>query len=53
MERAPRFVRAVDAARQRGGDAKTRLRSFRGDPFLLYAALWYAADEGVAVIVAP
>lgn len=53
IDHAPRFVAAVDFARKRGGTAMTTLRAFRDSPFLLYAALWYAASEGVAVTFNP
>lgn len=53
INRAPGFVRAVSAARKRGEAATADLRSFRDDPFLLYAALWHASSEEVAVIVTP
>ncbi|MGI4791065.1 MAG: hypothetical protein ACRYFS_19740 [Janthinobacterium lividum] len=49
LDHAPRFATAVDNARKRGGEAATTLRAFRDNPFLLYAALWYAASEGVSV----
>ena len=53
LDRAPRFAAAVDLARKRGGTAPATLRAFRDNPFLLYAALWYAASEGVAVTFNP
>ena len=49
FDHAPRFATAVENARKRGGEATATLRAFRDNPFLLYAALWYAASEGVAV----
>ena len=53
LDHAPRFALAVDHARKREGSAATTLRAFRDNPFLLYAALWYAASEGVAVTFSP
>jgi hypothetical protein len=53
LDHAPRFAAAVDGARKRGGEATTTLRTFRDNPFLLYAALWYAASEGVRVTFSP
>ena len=53
LDHAPRFAAAVDGARKRGGTAMTTLWAFRDNPFLLYAALWYAASEGVAVTLDP
>ena len=53
LDHAPRFARSVAAAKKRGTDAATELQSFHDNPFLLYAALWYAAGEGVAVTVTP
>lgn len=53
LDHAPRFALAVDHARKRGRAAATTLRAFRDNPFLLYAALWYAASEGVVVTFSP
>lgn len=53
LDHAPRFADAVALARKRDGTAVTTLRTFRNNPFLLYAALWYAATEGVAVTFTP
>ncbi len=53
LDHAPRFALAVSHARKRGGEATTTLRAFRDNPFLLYAALWYAASEGVLVTFTP
>ena len=59
LDHAPRFAAAIDRARRNDGTAATNgtvatnLGAFRDSPFLLYAALWYAATEGVAVTFNP
>ena len=53
QDHAPRFAEAVDRVRRNDGTAVTTLRAFRNNPFLLYAALWYAATEGVGVTFNP
>ena len=53
LDHAPRFAAAVDGARRNDGTAATNLGTFYDNPFLLYAALWYAASEGVAVTFNP
>ncbi len=49
VEKAPRFIEAVRAAKRTGSPVIERLESFDDDPFLLYSCLWYAWSEGVAV----
>ena len=65
LDHAPRFAAAIDRARRNDGTVATNgtaatngtvamnLGAFRDSPFLLYAALWYAATEGVAVTFNP
>ena len=52
-DHASSFATAVDRAHRNEGTAVTTLHAFRDSPFLLYAALWYAATEGVAVTFNP
>ena len=51
LERAPRFLEAVQQAKQGRADTTVQetLETFEDDPFLLYACLWHAYSEGVAV----
>ncbi len=59
LDQAPRFAALVDRARNKGEEAKKSrqakitLSVFRDNPFLLYAALWYAASAGVTITVTP
>ena len=52
-DNAHRFAAAVDHAQKSNGTAASILRAFRDNPFLLYAALWYAASEGMVVSFNP
>ena len=60
VHRAPQFVQSVAGAKYQASQGQTgvptvveRLERFEDDPFLLYACLWYAYSEGVAVTFAP
>lgn len=59
VQRAPHFIEAVLSAKHQDNTGHQgspviaeRLDSFHDDPFLLYACLWYAYSEGVAVTFA-
>ena len=52
QEKAPHVVEAIRKTKQEKRDQAglaLRLATFEDDPFLLYAALWYAYGEGVEV----
>jgi hypothetical protein len=54
---APQFVKDVRRTLREGRASEgrlsltVRLEDFDDDPMLLYAALWYACTEGIAVTV--
>ena len=57
-EKAPAFVKEVARLKQSPASKheqplRTTLADFRGDVTLLYACLWYAATEGVDVLIYP
>ena len=52
QQKVPGFVERVTQAKEGQGDQAPltlTLSCFADDPFLLYAALWYAYGEGVEV----
>jgi hypothetical protein len=50
---APEWIKAVQHAKEEEADVILTLDAFVGDPQLLFDALWFAHDRGVAVMLAP
>lgn len=50
VEQAPHFVEAVKRAQQEKTTVRESLETFRDDPFLLYACLWFAYSKRVPVL---
>lgn len=49
----PEWVKAVQKSKEKDAKLIMLLDAFAGDPQLLFDALWFAHDEGVAVTLVP
>jgi hypothetical protein len=49
----PEWVKTVQKSKEKDANLIMTLDAFADDPQLLFDALWFAHDEGVAVMLAP